>query len=141
MNVQDQIEQYLSSLDTMKQRDLRQLHQFVLQEFPGIRCWFLDGKNASGKIISNPNIGYGETKLKYKDGSHRVFYQVGLSATLKGLSVYMMGLSDKSSLSREFATRIGKATITGYCIQFKNLEQINLLVLQQAICFGFDSSR
>lgn len=140
MTVQDQIEQYLSSLDPSKQRDLRQLHQFVLHEFPGIRCWFFDGKDATGKVISNPNIGYGETKLKYKDGSYRVFYQIGFSATTKGLSVYIMGLSDKSRLSLEFATRIGKATITGYCIQFKNLEQINLLVLQQAICFGFDPS-
>lgn len=140
MTVQDCIEWYLSSLDASKQSDLRQLHLFVLQEFPGIRLWFLDGKDATGKIVSNPNVGYGETKLRYKDGSFREFYRVGFSATTKGLSVYFMGQSDKARLSREFGERIGKASISGYCIQFKSLEQLNLIVLKEAIRFGINHS-
>jgi len=41
---------------------------------------FLDGKDANGKVITNPNIGYGNLQLQYKDGSSKPFYQVGITA-------------------------------------------------------------
>ena len=47
-----------------------------------------------------------------------------------------MGLEDKTSLPNNFGTTIGKATVTGYCIKFKSLKDINIDVLDEAIRYG-----
>ena len=97
---------------------------------------FLDGKNSDGKIVSNPNIGYGRRDLKYADGSTREFYRIGLSANMTGISVYVVGLEDKTYLSQTYGGKLGKASVTGYCIKFKTLKDIDLDVLEEAIRFG-----
>lgn len=129
MNTKSEILAYLNSLPETKKSDLQQIDNFILQQFPNIRLWFLDGKNEEGKIVSNPNIGYGEHTIRYKDGKSREFYNIGLSANTTGISVYVMGLDDKTYLANTYGKTIGKATITGYCIKFKKLEDINLSVL------------
>ena len=45
----------------------------ILAEYPGCRLWFTDGTNADGKVVANPNIGYGAYTITYADGSSRGF--------------------------------------------------------------------
>jgi hypothetical protein len=113
------------------------LHQLTLSVLPGCKLWLLDGKNSENKIVSNPNIGYGSYTIKYADGTTREFYQIGLSANTTGISVYVMGINDKAYLSQTFGKSLGKASVTGYCIKFKALKDINVDVLELAIRFGF----
>lgn len=127
------IRQYLSCQPTAKQQDMRNLHQMILQLMPGCRLWFLDGKDDKGKVVSNPNIGYGHYIIHYADGSTKPFYQIGLSANSSGISVYIMGLPDKNFLPATYGKSIGKATVTGYCIKFKALKDIKTEVLNEAI--------
>ena len=140
MNIQQQIKDYISSQPEPKQRDMQSLHEFIQQVLPGCKLWFLDGKNADNKIVSNPNIGYGLYTIRYADGKSRDFYQIGLSANTTGISVYIMGISDKSYLVKTYAKKIGKASVTGYCIKFKTLKDINLDILEEAIRYGVGSS-
>lgn len=133
----NQIESYLNSLPDKKKNDLKFLHQEILKLNPGIKLWFLDGKNEEGKIVANPNIGYGQSTIHYADGSIKEFYRIGLSANTTGISVYIMGLPDKNLLLEKYADRIGKASVTGYCIKFKSLKDISLSVLEEAIHLGF----
>lgn len=137
MTVQDQVKTYISGLPESKQADMQSLHNSILKIKPSCKLWFLDGKDEKGKIVSNPNIGYGLLTIKYADGTNRDFYQVGLSANSTGISVYIMGIKDKKYLSQTFAEKIGKASVTGYCIKFKSLKDINLKTLQDAVRFGF----
>ena len=117
---------------------MQELHRVVLAVKPKCRLWFLDGKNSDGKIVSNPNIGYGSQIMKYADGTTREFYQIGLSANSTGISVYIMGIEDKKYLAETFGNEIGKASVTGYCIKFKALKDINVEVLEEAIRFGLE---
>ena len=94
MDVPEQVEAYLASQPEPKQADLRRLHAHILAEFPGCRLWFTDGTNADGKVVANPNIGYGAYTITYADGSSREFYRIGLSANTTGISVYVLGLDD-----------------------------------------------
>lgn len=126
----------MASLPEPKQTDMRQLHKLILSLMPNCRMWFLDGKDSSGKVISNPNIGYGNHKIHYKDGTTKDFYQIGISANTTGISVYIMGITDKNYLANTFGPSIGKATVSGYCIKFKKLQDIALDVLESAIRFG-----
>lgn len=137
MDTQKQIDSYLDSLPQPKRNDLLALHELVLGLHPTVELWFLDGKDGSGKIVSNPNIGYGRCSIRYADGSTKPFYQVGLSANTGGISVYVMGIHDRDHLARTYADKLGKAKVTGYCIKFKAVKDIDLGVLASAIAYGF----
>ncbi len=139
MNVQDQIITYIASQPEPKRADVEALHGMILRIMPKCKLWFLDGKNSDGKIVSNPNIGYGSRGHKYADGSVGEFYRIGLSANKTGISVYILGIKDKKYLSNTYAKTLGKATVTGYCIRFKTLKDINTNTLEAAIRFGFEN--
>ena len=141
MNVQEQIKEYIASRPEPKRSDLQELHDRILQVSPACTLWFLDGKNDKGKIVFNPDIGYGSRDHKYADGTIREFYQIGLSANKTGISVYILGLEDKTYLSVTYGKDLGKASVTGYCIRFKTLKDINADVLAAAIRFGFEATR
>lgn len=138
-NIETQIKEYIASLSEPKRTEMEILHETILQLIPDQKLWFLDGKNSENKIVSNPNIGYGTQTIQYADGKTKEFYQVGLSANTTGISVYIMGIEDKTYLAQTFAKDLGKASITGYCIKFKTLKNINLDVLKKAIQFGFET--
>lgn len=133
MTIQEQIEEYITSHKEPKRSDLENLHQIILELMPKCKLWFLDGKNDENKIVSNPNIGYGIHIMKYADGKTRDFYKIGLSANTTGISVYIMGIEDKKYLANTFGEKIGKASVTSYCIKFKKLDDINIEVLKEAI--------
>lgn len=139
MNVQGQIEKYIASQPEPKRGDMQALHRIILKVMPACKLWFLDGKDSDGKTVSNPNIGYGSHTMKYADGTTREFYRIGLSANKTGISVYILGIEDKKYLAEAYGKELGKASVTGYCIRFKTLKDINGDVLEAAIRFGFEN--
>ena len=136
MNIQNQIDRYIASQPEPKRGDMEALHQIILRMMPGCRTWFLDGKNDENKTVSNPNIGYGAHTIKYADGKTREFYQIGISANTTGISVYILGIADRKFLARTYGEKLGKATVTGYCIKFKTLTDIDVDTLEAAIRYG-----
>lgn len=136
MTVRKQIKAYLASQPEPKRDDMQALHRLILHVMPACKLWFLDGKNSDNKTVSNPNIGYGSYTIKYADGTTREFYQIGLSANKTGISVYILGLKDKTYLAQTYGKKLGKASVSGYCIRFKTLKDINTDVLETAIRAG-----
>lgn len=136
MTIQDQIQEYIANQPEPKSSDMQELHNIILKLMPECKLWFLDGKNEEGKIVSNPNIGYGSYRIQYADGTAREFYQIGLSANTTGISVYIMGIDDKKHLLQTYGEKIGKASVTGYCIKFKKLKDINIEILKAALQDG-----
>ncbi len=133
MSVKDEIKEHISSQPEPKRSDMQELHRIILGLMPKCKLWFLDGKDEKGKAVTNPNIGYGSYTIKYAGGSTREFYQVGFAAHTTGISVYIMGLDDKTYLKKTYGKKIGKASVTGYCIKFKALKDINVDILKDAI--------
>jgi len=138
MNVQEQIKEYITGQPEPKRSDMQQLHTLVLKVLPECKLWFLDGKDSENKTVSNPNAGYGSQAIKYADGTTREFYQIGISANKTGISVYILGIKDKAYLAQTYGKELGKASVTGYCIRFKTLKDINIDVLEAAIRYGFE---
>src|ERR1700743_3765737 len=136
MNIKEQIKEYIIAQPEPKRSDMQALHRLIIQILPGCKLWFLDGKNSENKTVSNPNIGYGSYTIKYADGKTREFYQIGLSANTTGISVYIMGITDKTYLANTYGKKLGKASVTGYCIKFKALKDITIDILEAAILYG-----
>jgi hypothetical protein len=140
MTVKEQIKKYIASQPEPKHSDMQELHEVILQVMPKCKLWFLDGTDDKGKVVSNPNIGYGLQTIKYADGKTKEFYQIGLSANTTGISVYILGIEDKKYLAQTFGKKIGKASVTGYCIKFKALKDIHIDILEAAIRYGVAES-
>ena len=136
MNIQEQIKNYITNQPEPKCSDMQALHRIILEVMPACKLWFLDGKNSENKTVSNPNIGYGLYTIKYADGTTREFYQIGMSANTSGISVYILGIKDKTYLAQTYGNKIGKASVSGYCIKFKTLKDINIDILEAAIRDG-----
>jgi hypothetical protein len=140
MDIQEQIKDYIASQLEPKRSDIEALHKHILQALPKGKLWFLDGKDNKGKIVTNPNIGYGLQTIKYADGKTKEFYQIGISANTTGISVYIIGIEDKKYLLETYGKTIGKASVTSYCIKFKSLKDININTLELAILDGVDQT-
>ncbi|OOG78301.1 DUF1801 domain-containing protein [Algoriphagus sp. A40] len=140
MNIPYQIKAYINSQPESKRVDLETLHNRILQLLPKSRLWFFDGKDEKGKVVANPNIGYGFQTIHYADGKTKDFYQLGISGNTTGISVYIMGIQDKNYLPNTYGKTIGKANVTGYCIKFRTLKDINLEILAEAIQDGVEKT-
>lgn len=140
MSIQEQIKKYIASQPEPKRSDMQALHQLILQLLPACKLWFDDGKNAENKTVTNPTIGYGLHTIKYANGKTRDFFQIGISANKTGISVYILGIKDKTYLARTYGKKLGKAGVSGYCIKFKTLKDINIDALKEAILYGVEAS-
>jgi hypothetical protein len=141
LNVQEQIKKYINSQPEPKRSDMQELHQLTLKVLPSCKLWFDNGKNDENKTVSNPTIGYGFHTIKYADGKTRDFFQIGLSANKTGISVYILGIKDKTYLTQTYGKELGKASVSGYCVKFKTLKDINIDILEAAIRYGVEQSK
>lgn len=142
MTVQEQIKKYLAGLPEAKRGDMQALHRQITRKLmPKAKLWFSDGRDEKGKIVSNPTIGYGLQTIEYASGKTKDFFQIGLSGNKTGISVYVMGIKDKKYLPKTYGKKLGKASITGYCIKFKALEDIDVDVLAKAIKDGVKATK
>jgi hypothetical protein len=139
-NIRDQIKTYIDSQPEPKHSDIQTLHRCIRQLFPKCTLWFLDGKDTKGNIVTNPQIGYGIQTIVYANGKTKAFYQIGISANTTGISIYIMGITDKQYLPKTYGHTIGKATVTGYCIKFKALKEINIDILKTALRDGVEQT-
>ena len=140
MGIKELIKNYITAQPEPKKNEMQELHQIILALMPKCRLWFLDGKDDKGKTVSNPNIGYGFRIIKYADGKTKEFYQIGLSANSTGISIYIFGIDDKKHLVQKYGKVLGKASVTGYCVKFKTLRDINIDTLKAAIRDGIEQS-
>lgn len=136
METTDHINQFINSHPEPKRVDIEELHRRILNIMPNCKLWFFDGKDDTGKVVSNPQIGYGHQTMHYADGKTKDFYQIGLSSNTSGISVYIMGIQSKKHLPETYGYTIGKANVTGYCIKFKSLKGIHTDILEEAIRDG-----
>ena len=136
INVRAQIGDYLAAQPERKRAEMQALHALMLKVLPDARLWFLDGRDEGGRVVSNPSVGYGCLTIALADGRTREFYQIGLSANSAGISVYIMGLEDRTYLARAYGRELGKVKVTGYCIRFNTLRNVDVEVLEAAIRDG-----
>ncbi|MEN9987198.1 MAG: hypothetical protein RLZZ585_237 [Bacteroidota bacterium] len=136
METAGQIQQFIIQQEIAKQPDLLALHELMRSILPAGKLWMEDGKNEEGKVVTNPTIGYGQQIMLLAKGKSREMFQIGISANTSGISIYLIGIRNKLDLAQQFGLKLGKAKVSGYCIKFKQLSDLNLAVLEEAIRLG-----
>jgi len=133
LSERQQIKKYIADQAEPKRSEMSDLHRLILRALPNCKLWFLSGKDSEGRTVSNPSIGYGSHTMKYANGTSKEFYQVGMSANTAGISIYIMSMKDKTYLARTYGKKLGKASVSGYCIKFRTLKDVNTDILEAAI--------
>lgn len=113
--------------------EITQLHKLILSLLPNCIQHFKPGVSDDGKTIHNPTLCYGELDLPLSGGKTRKTFQIGLTINATGLSIHVMGLLNKSSLKELMSHNIGKASITGYCLRIKTINDISLEALSEGL--------
>jgi hypothetical protein len=140
MKIEEQINTYIATQPASKLGEMQELQRIILGIMPKCKLWYLDGKNDQGKTVSNPSIGYGVRTITYADGKTKEFYKIGISSNTTGISLYILGIVDKNYLAQTYGQELGKASVTGYCIKFKTLKDINVDKLEEAIRYGIEQT-
>ena len=68
---------------------------------------------------------------QYANGTNREFFHISVSANKTRISVYILGIKDRRYLAKKYGNKLGKASVTGYCIKFKTLKDINVDILER----------
>jgi hypothetical protein len=71
MSTTEQIDNYIQSLPEPKRQEVLTLHHRIEKLLPKTNRWFLDGKDEKGKVVTNPNIGYGLRTIQYANGKSK----------------------------------------------------------------------
>jgi hypothetical protein len=136
MEIERQILKFIALQEDTKQQDFRSLHELMRSILPTGKLWMEDGKNEEGKVVTNPTIGYGQQTMLLAKGKSREMFQIGISANTSGISIYLIGIRNKLDLAEQFGQKLGKAKVSGYCIKFKQLADLDLTVLEEVLRLG-----
>jgi hypothetical protein len=98
--------------------------------------WFLDGKNSEGKVISNPNIGYGSYTIHYTDRTTKEFYQIGLSANTSGISVYIMGIQIRHTYPKPMEKNSARQVWADIALSSKHWKILTWIYLKRQYDMG-----
>lgn len=138
MTTKQQIAAHIAAQPEPKRINMQVLHERILGVLPEAKLWFSDGRDSTGKVVANPTIGYGTYTIQYANGKTAESFRIGLSANTTGISVYILGLANKEYLKQTYGPTLGKASVTGYCIRFKKLADIDVDVLMEAVRYGLE---
>ena len=130
------MQSYLQKLPRSKQQELQEFIRIVAQVAPKEKAIFYDGKDKEGKVVTNPALGFGSYLHHFSDGRVEQLYRIGISPNATGFSIYVLGLMDKEILKTRFANSLGKAKVTGYCIKFKSLKDLDEKIVLVLIKFA-----
>ena len=136
MEIERQILQFIALMEDTKQQDFLSLHELMRSILPDGKLWMEDGKNEAGKVVTNPTIGYGQQTMLLAKGKSREMFQIGISSNTSGISIYLIGIRNKLDLAEQFGQKLGKAKVSGYCIKFKQLADLDLTVLEEVLRLG-----
>lgn len=119
--------------------ELSNVLKWFQSTFPDLEKSFHDGKNEQGKQLTNPTYGFGSFEQSYANGEKKTHFQIGIAQTKQGISIYLLGIRGKLDL-QTLCSEIGKAKVTGYCIQFRRLSDVNTDILKKLIQRGLETT-
>ncbi len=117
--VMDSIESILDALDAQTQEDtsrLIKMMQRISKQEPG--AW------------NGRTLGFDTYQYKYKTGREGDNFVIGFYPRNGKITIYLM---DGTTRYSELLSKLGKHTITGYCIYVKTLKDVDETILEKIL--------
>lgn len=119
------VKDILNSLDEQTQQDSKVLLE-MMQKISG----------TEPKIWNIATIGFDSYHYKYESGREGDSLILGFYPRKNKITIYLM---DGTSRYSELLSKLGKHTLTGYCIYIKQLSDINLKILEQILKNSYEN--
>lgn len=119
------VEEYLESLDDDLQEDSRTIAK-MMQKISG----------EQPILYGFGTIGYGIYRYEYASGRKGEAHTLGFYPRKGKITVYLM---DGTARYSELLAKLGKHTITGYCIYIKQLSDVDPAVLEEIIKQSYEN--
>ncbi|HEX3081763.1 MAG TPA: DUF1801 domain-containing protein [Candidatus Saccharimonadia bacterium] len=113
------VKDYLASLDEPTAKDAQALFE-MMQRISG----------QEPKLWNAGTIGFGTYHYKYDSGREGDGLMIGFYPRKGKTTIYLM---DGTARYAELLAKLGKHTLTGYCIYIKQLSDVELPVLEQIV--------
>lgn len=123
-NTPTTVKSYLTTLDEQTLQDTQVLMK-MMQRISG----------SEPKLWNVGTIGYGSYHFKYDSGREGDNFIIGMYPRKNKITVYVM---DGTARYPELLAKLGKHSITGYCIYIKQLSDVELLVLEKILQQSYD---
>ncbi|HLD04038.1 MAG TPA: DUF1801 domain-containing protein [Candidatus Dojkabacteria bacterium] len=124
-------EDYIAMLDEPRKSEIQRLHDFIKKTLPDRKPFIISGM-----------IGYGPVHLKYKSGREVDWSLIALASQKNYISLYVYATKKGQYIAETYKDRLPKTSIGKSCIRFKNIENIDLKViekvLKEADIYGFN---
>lgn len=119
------IKEVIDSLDEQTLKDSKILIK-MMQEISG----------SKPKVWNVSTIGFDAYHYKYDSGREGDNFIIGFYPRKGKITVYLM---DGTARYSELLAKLGKHTITGYCIYIKHLSDVKLPILEQMMQRSFEN--
>jgi hypothetical protein len=119
------VEEYVVSIDEPVKKDAQTLID-MMQHISG----------SEPQLYGIGTIGFGVYAYEYESGRKGEAHTLGFYPRKGKITVYLM---DGTTRYSELLARLGKHTITGYCIYIKQLSDIELPVLEQILRKSYEN--
>lgn len=92
--------------------------------------------NTEAKLWNERTLGFGSYHYKYDSGREGDNFVIGFYPRNGKITIYLM---DGTMRYSELLSKLGKHTITGYCVVVKRLSDIDISVLEQLMQQSYDN--
>ena len=120
-------DQYLDSLPADRRDTMTTVHKAIRKAVPKLAPAMMSGMGPS------PIIGYGRYHYKSPSGREGDWFLIGLSAGKKDYSLHICVGDKDGYLVERNAAKLGKVKTGRSCINFKQLEDLNLDVAMKLV--------
>ena len=98
-----------------------------------VRSWQPQLEVKLWQSMGYPIIGYGQASYRLSSGRINDWFIVGLAAHKSYLSLYVWGVVDGQYLLDHYQGRLGRVKTGRACLNFKDLDDLDLKTLKEAI--------
>ena len=114
------VDEFLAALPAERRVTMTTLHQAIRKAVPKLAPFMTSGMGPS------PIIGYGKYRFKSASGREGDWFTIGLVAGKSGYALHLCVGGEGGYLVEQNAAKLGKVKTGRSCINFKQLEDLNL---------------
>ena len=114
------VAEFLAALPDDHRATITTLHQVIRKTVPKLTPFMTSGMGPA------PVLGYGKYHYKYASGREGDWFLIGLVAAKKDYALHICSADKSGYLVEQSAAKLGKVKTGRSCINFKQLEDLNL---------------
>lgn len=116
------VKEYIASVSNERKKTIEFLDKFIKKSAPKLKPHF-----------ANNMLGYGSFPYKNYKKEMIMWPTIALANQKNYISIYVCSIVDGQYVAEKYKKELGKVSVGKSCIRFKNLEDINLLVLTKVL--------